>query len=344
MNKQKNAARVATVLAAIGFAGAALGQSATQAPAAPAAPALYATVNDRPITQAEFHASFSNYLRQKFFHGQIPADQVIAARKEVEDQVVNRLLLLEEIDRRGIQPDVQEVERQVAVYEQRYANNPAWEKSKETVLPGLREQLKLQSRLARLDQTVRQVKVPGEDEAKAFHASRQDLFTEPEKLRIRIILLAVDPSAPRQAWDAAASEAASIVKRIRAGADFGEQARLSSNDATAENGGDMGYIHRGMLPDVAHQKIDEVKLGEVTDPIESLQGQVILKLEDRTSPMVQPYDKVAERARDLLLRERKDKAWADFLAGLRAAAKIVILAPLGAAGGTAAVPASAPAK
>jgi len=106
----------------------------------------------------------------------------------------------------------------------------------------------------------------------------------------------------------------------------------------------MGYIHRGMLPDVAHQKIDEVKLGEVTDPIESLQGQVILKLEDRTSPMVQPYDKVAERARDLLLRERKDKAWADFLAGLRAAAKIVILAPLGAAGGTAAVPASAPAK
>lgn len=320
--------------------------AAGTAAAATPAPALYATVNGKPITQAEFHAAFSNYLRQKFYHGQIPADQVVVARKEVEDQMINRILFLEEIDRRGVQPDAQDVERQIAGYDQRYAASPNWQKTREAMLPGLREQLSLQSRLAKLEQAARDVPAPGEGDVKAFYAAKPELFTEPEQLRIRIILLAVDPAAPRQAWDAAISEATSIVKRIRAGADFGEQARLSSNDASAEKGGDMGYIHRGMLPEAVHEKADQFKVGEVTDPLETLQGIVILKIEDRTSAVVQAYERVSARAGELLHRERKDKAWQDYVAKLRAAASVVILAPMGAATGAAAttppVPATSP--
>jgi parvulin-like peptidyl-prolyl isomerase len=143
-------------------------------------------------------------------------------------------------------------------------------------------------------------------------------------LHLRSILLAVEPSAARQVWDAATREAEAIVRRIRGGADFAEQARLSSNDPSAENGGDMGYMHAGMLPDALQARVNEFKVGEVADPIETLQGIAVLRLEDRIPAKLQPFDRVADRARDLLHREIKEKAWKDFSDKLRNSATVVI--------------------
>lgn len=300
---------------------------ATPAAAQVAAPAqpLYATVNGKPITQGEFHAAYANFLRQKFYHGQVPQEQLVQARKDVSDQMVNRILFIEEIERRGIKPDSEDVDKRVQGYDQRYASSPTWQKSRETMLPGLREQLNQQSQMNRLEQAIKNIPPPTAEEVKAFYTAKPELFTEPEKLRLYSILLAVDPSSSRAVWDAALLEAQGIVRRIRAGADFGEQARLASKDASAEKGGDMGYLHLGMLPDTLQAKIDQFKFGEVADPIEMLQGIGIFRLDERVAAKLQPFDGVSVRAGELLLRERQDQAWKDFLAKLRAAAKIVVV-------------------
>jgi parvulin-like peptidyl-prolyl isomerase len=339
MNQESRlAASVGLLLVTMLSSSAALGQAAAAAADAaaptasatasaatvPGASALYASVNGKPVTRAEFLAAFSTHMRQKFYHGQVPEDQLLSAQKEVSDQIINRMLFLEEVERRHIEPDIADVERQIASYDQRYAGNAGWQKSREAMLPGLRAKLNEQSQLARLEQTVRDVPVPGVDEVKAFYAAKPELFTEPEKMRLRSILLAVDPSASRSAWEAATREAEAIVRRIRGGADFAEQARLSSNDASAENGGDMGYLHAGMLSESLQAKVSEFKVGEVADPIETLQGVVIVRLEDRTPAKLQPFERVAERARDLLLREKKELAWQSFVAKLRSAATVVV--------------------
>ena len=331
------------VLAALGCSTVVLAQGAKSPDAVPAASSApqtpqtasipvapapqFASVNGKPVTQAEFDAAFSAFLRQKFYHGQVPQDQLLSARQEVEDQVISRVLLLDEIDKRGIKPDTEDVEKQIASYDKRYAPNPNWQKSRETMLPGLRSQLERQSRLARLEQAVRDVPVPSPDQVQAFYKAKPELFTEPEKLRLRTILLAVAPSSAQQVWDAAISEAEAIVKRLRSGTDFAEQARLSSNDSSAEQGGDMGYVHVGMLPEALQAKIDQFKLGEVGEPVQTLQGIGIFRVEDRIAPVLQPFERVAERARDLLHREQKEQAWKDFLVKLRSEAKIVIQAP-----------------
>lgn len=301
--------------------------TAVPGPAAVAAPPLYATVNGKPVTQAEFHSAYATFLRQKFYHGQVPQDQLVQARKDVSEKLIDRILFLEEIERRGIAGDSVEVEKQIQVYDQRYAANPNWQKSREAMLPGLRQQLDQQSRLSRLEQVVREVPTPTPDEVKAFYLAKPELFTEPEKVRLHTILLAVDPSSAQPVWDAAMREAEAIVKRIRGGADFGEQARLSSKDASGERGGDMGYLHRGMLPDGLQAKVDQFKLGEVSDPIQMLQGVGVFRLVDRIPPKLQDFNRVAERATDLLHRERKEKAWQDLVAKLRGAASIVIHEP-----------------
>lgn len=288
------------------------------------AQSIFATVNGKPISQDEFHSAYAGFLRQKFYHGEVPKDQLLQARKDVTDQLINRILFVAEIEKRDIKPDGDDVERRLQAYDQRYANSPAWKKNRETMLPGLREQLSTQSKLNRLEQAVKNLPAPNADDVKAYYLARPELFTEPEKLRLHSILLAVDPSSSRAVWDAALREANGIVRRIRAGADFGEQARLFSKDGSAERGGDMGYLHMGMLPDNLQAKINEYKFGEVSEPLEMLQGVGIFRLDERVSPKLQPFDNVAVRAGELLLRDRQDKAWADLLARLRNEAKIDI--------------------
>ena len=323
---------IVTMLATFLSVPAAFAQEAKPAAAAPGPAAvavlpLYATVNGKPVTQAEFHSAYATFLRQKFCHGQVPQDQLLQARKEVSDKLIDRILFLDEIERRGIVADSAEVEKQIQVYDQRYAANPNWQKSREAMLPGLRQQLDQQSRLSRLEQTVRDVPAPTPDEVKAFYAAKPELFTEPEKVRLHTILLAVDPSSAQPVWDAAMREAEAIVKRIRGGADFGELARLASKDGSAEQGGDMGYLHQGMLPESLQTKVDQFKAGEVSEPIQMLQGVGIFRLDDRIPPKLQDFSRVAERAADLLHRERKEKAWQDLVAKLRNTAKIVIHEP-----------------
>ncbi len=298
--------------------------AAAPTPAAASVLPLYATVNGKPVTQADFHSAYATFLRQKYYHGQVPQEQLAQARKEVSDKLIDRILFLEEVERRGIIADTAEVEKQIQVYDQRYAANPNWQKNREAMLPGLRQQLEQQSRLSRLEHAVRDVPAPGADEVKAFYAAKPELFTEPEKIRLHSIVLAVEPSSGQPVWDAAMREAEAIVKRIRGGADFAEQARLSSKDESAEKGGDMGYLHRGMLPESLQAKVDQFKVGEVADPIQMLQGVGVFRLDDRIPPKLQDFSRVAERAADLLHRERTEKAWQDLVAKLRGTASIVI--------------------
>lgn len=328
----KISAVVGALLSPLWIGSVVLAQPAT--PAAPVAAAtaavsqlLYATVNDKVITQAEYQSAYVNYMRQKFYHGQVPADQLAQARKDVGNQLIERTLLLEEIERRDIKPDSADVDKQIQVYDQRYASNPNWQKSREAMLPGLRQQLGLQSRLKRLEEVVRDLPLPSEDEVKAFYAARPELFTEPTKLRLHSILLAVAPSSSNAVWEAARREGEAIVRRIRGGADFSEQARLASNDPSAESGGDMGYLHQGMLPEALQAKVDQFKVGEVADPIDMLQGIGIFRLDERIPPKLQDYERVAERARELLHRERREQAWNNFLVKLKGEARIVILDP-----------------
>lgn len=298
--------------------------SGATAPSPAAALPLHATVNGKPVTQAEFHSAYATFMRQKFYHGQVPQDQLLQARKDVSEKLIDRILLIEEIERRGIAADSAEVEKQMQAYDQRYAANSNWQKSREAMLPGLRQQLDQQSRLSRLEQAVRDVPAPTPEEVKAFYVANPELFTEPEKVRLHTILLAVEPSSAQPVWDAAMQEAEAIVRRIRGGADFGELARMASKDSSAEQDGDMGYLHRGMLADSLHLKIDQFKIGEVSEPIQMLQGVGIFRLDDRIPPKLQDFSRVVERAADLLYRERKEKAWQDLVARLRGAANIVI--------------------
>lgn len=289
---------------------------------------VFAKVNGRVITPQEFETLYAATLRQRSYHGKVEAGQPEAVRKEVTELLVDRVLLLEEAERRGLKPDAVKIEKEVAIYDARYASSPRWQQQREQLLPGVRAQLAKQSLLEQIEKVQRQAPSPVPLEVRAYYDQHNELFTEPEKLRLSLILLKVDPSSPVASWDQARVEAQAIYQRIQKGADFSEAARLHSNDASAAKGGDLGYVHRGMLPEGTHEKIDKAKLGEVSEPITTLEGVALIRLDERVLPKLRDFADVEKRARELLVREREEQAKKDALLRLRSQAKIEILAPM----------------
>lgn len=302
--------------------------AATDAPPPAAAAAakdmhdrVFAVINGRAIPTTDYEQAFTALVRQRFYHGQIPENELAAVREEIKSKLVQRVVLLEEAERRQILPDGKMIDEALAGYEKRYTNSPQWQQNREALLPGLRKQLAEQSLVAQLDKQVRDVAAPTDAEVLGYYDSHPELFTEPEKLRLSVILLAVDPSSPATAWQATREEAKAIHGRLMGGADFEETARLHSS-LNAEKSGDMGYLHRGMLPESIQQKVDAFVVGKINEPLETLEGVAIFRLDDRLPAKKRDFADVASRARELLVRERQDSAWKSLIDRLVAKADV----------------------
>lgn len=282
---------------------------------------IFAVINGHSIPTSDYEAAFTTLVRQRFYHGQIPENELAGVREEIKSKLVQRVVLLEEAERRNIAPDLAQIDETLAGYEKRYTNSPQWQQNREAVLPELKRQLAEQSQIALLDKQVRDVPTPSDAEVSAFYEKNPGLFTEPEKIRLAVILLAVDPSSPATAWQSSRDEAQAIYKRLQNGADFAEAARLHSS-IYAENSGDMGYLHRGMLPENIQQKIDRFEIGKINEPMDTLEGVAIFRLVDRLPAKQREYADVSARARDLLVRERQDAAWKGLIDRLVAKADV----------------------
>jgi parvulin-like peptidyl-prolyl isomerase len=300
----------------IGGIGMARATVAQEPPASPAR-AVFATVAGTVITQDDYANALIAAARSKFYHGKPPEGEVARLQRDVADKMVARVLLLREAERLGLQPDAAEVARAVQGYEQRYANSERWQQNRAQLLPGLVARLEQDDVLARLEKEVRGRARPDSVAAEAYYRSHPEKFTQPEQLRVSLIMLKVDPSAPASAWATAEEEARAIVKRLRDGADMAELARLHSSDASAKQGGDLGYLHAGMLPGGAEEVLKTMQPGQLGEPLRVLEGVAIVRLIDRKLAGLVTFESAKARAEELQLAEQKDALWEGFVAQLR---------------------------
>ena len=277
----------------------------------------FAVVGPVTLTKADFQATFAIAARDKFYHSKPPEAEIAAYQREVGNDLVNRVLVVEEAKRRGIKPDAVFVKQRLEQFEARSKHAPNWHNDRAERLAGMTTQLENQSRYEQLELQVRKAPPPTEAQARAYYEGQKALFVEPEKLRMSVIVLKVDPGAPRAAWDKARSEAAGLRKRIVAGEDFGAIARKYSGDATAKDGGDMGYLHRGMLPDGVDKVADGMKAGDISQPVDLLEGIALLQLKERKPAQQRSFEEVRQRASELWQRDEADRQWKRFVAELR---------------------------
>lgn len=99
-----------------------------------------------------------------------------------------------------------------------------------------------------------------------------------EQIRLYEILLPV--YAPEQEPQVLA-QAREIVAALRDGADFAALARQVSAAASAENGGDLGWVPLAGLAEGLRQRVQGLAPGEVSDPVATPDGVRILMVGER---------------------------------------------------------------
>ena len=284
---------------------------------------VFAQVDDVVITRDEFEREVYSTARQTYYHGQPPsAEEFIEFRRDVADRMIDRKLLLLEAKRRDLQPDQDSIDAKIASYEARYGDTERWQSEGPQMVAALRAKFEEDGLIAALESDVRSIPSPEQATLEQFYEASPDLFTEPAQNRVRVILLGVAPSAEAPAWQAAREEAQRILERLMEGASFEELARLHSSDRSADDGGDMGYLHSGMLSPVAEEAIAQLEIGGFTEPIKVLEGMAIFQLAGRKPEELQEFAAVRERAEELWKRQRGEQQWSDLVAELRAATRV----------------------
>ena len=300
-----------------------LGQTVAPSFAEDLAP--FATVDGTEITRQQFERSAYTEARQTFYHGQPTSEaEYLEFRRGVATELVEKVLLLKEAKRRGIGPDDQSIAAQLAVYEDRYGETERWQAEGDQMLAKLRQQFEEDSILSILEEQLTVVAAPSEAVLQSYYDENRDKFTQPEQIRVSVILLAVSPSSTGDAWEAARLEAADITRRIRDGASFAELARMHSADPSGKNGGDMGFLHAGMLSDAAQKALDELEVNDLSEPVTVLEGIAVFRLADRQEATLQPFAAVRQRAEDLWRRDAGERMWDQTISRLRSESSITI--------------------
>lgn len=112
-----------------------------------------------------------------------------------------------------------------------------------------------------------------------------------------------------------------INRRLRNGESFEELARAYSDDSSAPQGGDLGWLHPGETVPAFEQVMDELALGEVSEPVRSQFGWHIIRVEERRDRNV-GNEFYRMQARQALHAQRVEPAFDDWFNQVRSQAFI----------------------
>jgi peptidyl-prolyl cis-trans isomerase SurA len=104
--------------------------------------------------------------------------------------------------------------------------------------------------------------------------------------------------------------------RIEGGADFGELARLNSEDPSSARGGDLGWINAGDTVPEFEQAMNKLAVNELSQPVRSPFGWHLIQVLDRREQDV-TTERARERARQALRERKIDESYAEWLRQLR---------------------------
>jgi peptidyl-prolyl cis-trans isomerase C len=264
----------------------------------------------------------------------IKPEMMTEARKMILENLINRELLYQQSQKKRIVIDDAQVNEQLDRLKKQYPTEQAFKDSlAEDHLSeaALKSHIKMTLAVQQFVEKEFAGKVDvSEGEAKAFYDENPEYFTEPEAIRVSQILIKVDPKSEPAKKEEARKKLEDIQKRVKKGEDFAVLAKDFSQDASAAQGGDLGIISRGRMPQALDEAAFSLKPGEVSSVVETNLGFHLIKVHEKIPEKGVPFKEVEEKIRQHLANQKLKQRVDDYLNEVKKTAKIERISTKGA--------------
>ncbi len=159
-------------------------------------------------------------------------------------------------------------------------------------------------------------------DVKKYYDDNGDKYTVQEQVRASHILVKVDPNASEEDKAAAKKKAQELLAKVKAGGDFAEIAKESSDCPSKAKGGDLGFFERGRMVKPFADAAFAMKVGDISDIVETQFGYHIIKVTDRKPAGKKSFDEVKDSIRMQLENKQRSEATRKYVDGLKAKANI----------------------
>ncbi len=286
-------------------------------------PRSIARVNRAEISRQQYEQALARLAQFGSFR--LSAQDWAFYKEQIFHELVDAELLRQEAYRRGIRVTRADINKrvdeilqiQLVSARQQYERDKEFRDfvrkqygSLEAMANELRRQVRQQ--VGNLEQEILMEKLRQSvmQEVNVTEKELQDNYTQ---FRLRHIFVSADRFLPkdksptdqdrRQAKEKALQRAKELRERILKGEDFAKLASKESDDPVTKNkGGDLGELSldaaKWRIGEDALTVLPKLKIGEVSEPIESFNGYHIVKLEGKRVNLPQDYNKVRYRCEE----------------------------------------------
>ena len=292
---------------------------------------IVAVVNDEVITLSELNNAFEPYLERFTANYQGPDRE--KALGETKTALLNRMidnLLMEQESRKtGVTVRNEEVTDAINdMQKQRKISPDEFVKALQREGMTLDAHRKdIRDQLVRLKLIRRDIKskvaVTDEEIGEYYRKHRED-YDGKEAVRIRQILLLLPKEANPVAKEKLRADADAIHKRLLNGEPFEPLSAKFSQGPAAAEGGDIGYIEKGMIHSEVEDAAFSLPLNQISGVIESPVGFHIIQVVDRRGAGLKAIEHVREEIREKIDREKMEKKFGEWLVELRKKSHIEI--------------------
>lgn len=268
------------------------------APPAPAAHRTIATVNGKPILEEKVYALYRmnrSTLAQRGRTLTENDDRVLKAQS-LQIAVADELFYQDAL-KKGIKVTPAQVEDAVKQLKTRVGSEENYKKfvAESGFSDGdVRKELERNLQTEAYRKTLLTGKNVSDEQAKKFYDENapKGMFNVPEQVHVQFIVLRVGEQDPESVRNEAKKRAEEAAKRAAAGEDFTALAKQYSQDPSAERGGDIGLVPRGVM----FPKFDEIAFslapGGVSPAFATPRGFGVIKLLEKKPPATRTYDDV----------------------------------------------------
>ncbi len=290
---------------------------------------ILAIVNETLITQSDLNSTFEP-VRKKI-EGSLTGEERENTLKEAREAILNRMidniLIEQEAVKLGITVQDEEVTGTIKnILSQKNLTMVDFENilEKEGLsLDAYKREVKEQMTRSRVIRRELRANITvSDEEIGAYYTQHRAEYEGQTAVRLRQIVLFFPENADDGVKRKTKADMEAILKRIQSGEPFDKLASQFSQGPTARDGGDIGFVEKGVMNPEMEKIAFAMEPGQVSGIIESSVGLSVITVTEKRGGGLKGSESVRDEIKDRIIDTKMEKKYEEWIGDLRKKAHI----------------------